>query len=52
MNMFVLHSLLPDMPLRTVFRGVWPFVAADCVRLAILATFPQISLWLPRLLFH
>ena len=52
MNMFVLHTLLPDMPLRTVFRGVWPFVAADCVRLAILASFPQISLWLPKLLFH
>jgi C4-dicarboxylate transporter, DctM subunit len=52
MNMFVLHTLLPDMPLRTVFRGVWPFVAADCVRLAILVAFPAISLWLPKLLFQ
>ena len=51
MNMFVVHTLVGDMPLSTVFRGVWPFVAADCVRLAILALVPQISLWLPHLLF-
>jgi TRAP-type C4-dicarboxylate transport system permease large subunit len=49
--MFVVHTLVEDMPLSTVFRGVWPFVAADCVRLAILALFPQISLWLPQILF-
>ena len=51
MNMFVVHTLLDDMPLKTVFNGVWPFVAADCLRLAILALFPAISLWLPNLLF-
>ena len=51
MNMFVLHTLLPDVPLRGIFRGVWPFVAADCVRLAVLVAFPALSLWLPNLLF-
>jgi TRAP-type C4-dicarboxylate transport system permease large subunit len=50
MNLFVLSTLLPDVPTRTVFRGVMPFVAADCVRLAILVALPIISTWLPSLM--
>jgi tripartite ATP-independent transporter DctM subunit len=50
MNLFVLKSLLPDVPTGTVFRGVMPFMWADVVRLAILAAFPIISLWLPRMM--
>jgi C4-dicarboxylate transporter DctM subunit len=33
-----------------VFRGVLPFMGADVVRLAILITFPAISLWLPGMM--
>jgi tripartite ATP-independent transporter DctM subunit len=51
MNIFVLRTLLPHIPTGTVFRGVLPFVVADCVRLAILIAFPAISLYLPNLLF-
>jgi tripartite ATP-independent transporter DctM subunit len=47
MNLFVLNSLLPDVGLRTIFRGVWPFVAMQLVILAILIAFPALSLWLP-----
>ena len=47
MNLFVLGSLLPNVPQRTVFRGVIPFVAADIVRLGLLIAFPVLSLWLP-----
>jgi len=50
MNMFVLKSLLPEVPTGTVFRGVMPFMWADVVRLAILVAFPWISLWLPSLM--
>ena len=50
MNLFVLSTLLPEVPTRTVFRGVMPFVAVDCVRLAILVAFPVISLWLPGMM--
>jgi TRAP-type C4-dicarboxylate transport system permease large subunit len=50
MNLFVLSTLLPQVPTRTVFRGVMPFVAADCIRLAILVSFPAISLWLPGMM--
>jgi tripartite ATP-independent transporter DctM subunit len=50
MNLFVLSSLLPDVPTPTLFRGVIPFVIADIVRLGILIAFPAISLWLPSAL--
>jgi C4-dicarboxylate transporter DctM subunit len=50
MNLFVLNTLLPEVPTRTIFRGVLPFMLADCVRLAILIAFPAISLYLPSLM--
>jgi tripartite ATP-independent transporter DctM subunit len=50
MNLFVLSTLLPQVPATTVFRGVLPFMSADIVRLAILIAFPAISLWLPGMM--
>lgn len=47
MNLFVINALLPAVPLNQIFRGVWPFVVADVVRLGILVAFPAIALWLP-----
>jgi len=51
LNVFVLRTLLPEIPLGTMFRGVVPFIAADFVRLTLLIAFPIISLLLPRLFF-
>ena len=50
MNLFVLNTLLPQVPTRTIFHGVLPFIGADCIRLAILIAFPIISLYLPSLM--
>jgi tripartite ATP-independent transporter DctM subunit len=50
MNLFVLKTLLPNVPQNTVFRGVLPFMLADCVRMALLIAFPAISLYLPSLM--
>ena len=47
MNLFVLNTLLPQVPTRVIFRGVLPFMAVDCVRLAILIALPILSTWLP-----
>ena len=47
---FVLHGMAPDIPLRTIYRGVLPFIVADLILLALLALFPAITLWLPALL--
>ena len=47
---FVLHGLAPSIPVRDIYRGVVPFIAADLVLLAMLVVFPGLALWLPTLL--
>ena len=51
LNIFVVRGTLPDVGTYTIMKGVMPFVAADIVRLAIIATFPILSLLLPNALF-
>ncbi|MDO5369540.1 TRAP transporter large permease, partial [Paracoccus sp. (in: a-proteobacteria)] len=46
MNVFVLRSVVPDVPLATIFRGVFPFWVADMARLTLIVGIPGISLWL------
>ncbi len=46
MNVFVLRSVLTDVPLRTMFAGILPFWAADILRLALLIAVPAFSLML------
>jgi C4-dicarboxylate transporter, DctM subunit len=47
---FLLHGLAREIPMRTIYRGVAPFIVADLVLLAVLTIFPAIALWLPRAL--
>ncbi|WP_137042795.1 TRAP transporter large permease [Pseudolabrys sp. FHR47] len=47
MNVFVIKSVIKDVKLSTVFKGVLPFVLTDIVRLAILILFPILATWLP-----
>jgi tripartite ATP-independent transporter DctM subunit len=47
LNVFVIKSIVPDVPLSRVFAGVIPFIAADVVRLLLIFAFPIIALWLP-----
>jgi tripartite ATP-independent transporter DctM subunit len=47
---FILHGLAPQIPIRTIYRGVTPFIIADLILLALLTLFPTISTWLPAVL--
>lgn len=47
MNLFVIKSLQPDVPLSVVMRGVVPFVVADILKIVLLVAFPTLALWLP-----
>jgi TRAP-type C4-dicarboxylate transport system permease large subunit len=47
MNVFVIKSVIKDVKLSTIFKGVLPFVATDIIRLAILILFPILATWLP-----
>lgn len=46
-NVFVVKSIVPDVPIQDIFRGILWFVVMDWLTIVILIIFPQISLWLP-----
>jgi tripartite ATP-independent transporter DctM subunit len=46
MNVFVIKTVAPDVPIADIFKGVFPFVLSDLVRLALLILFPSLALGL------
>ena len=50
LNVFIINSLAPDVPMRETFKGVIPFFLSEMVRITLLVLFPAISLVLPHLL--
>ena len=47
LNVFVVHGMAKDLPLKVIFTGILPFLVADLIRLGILAVWPEVTLWLP-----
>ncbi len=52
MNVFVISALAKDTPMSQTFKGVAPFFGAELVRVAILVSFPALTLWLPKFLLY
>jgi tripartite ATP-independent transporter DctM subunit len=50
MNVYILKGIVPGIPLEVIFKGIWPFLGAIIVCLAILLAFPQIATFLPSLI--
>ena len=50
LNCFVVNAVRPDIPLTTVFRGIMPFFLADVATVGLFLAFPEIILWVPRLM--
>lgn len=50
LNVFVLQGVAPDIPLKSIFRGIMPFFYVDVFRLVALTVFPWLTLWLPSVL--
>ena len=48
MNVFVISGIARNVPMYTIFRGIWPFFAAMLICLLLLVAFPQIALYLPE----
>lgn len=46
-NLFVIKSLQPTVPLSKIMKGAMPFIVADLVKIALLIAFPALVLWLP-----
>jgi C4-dicarboxylate transporter, DctM subunit len=47
MNLFVLNSLLKNVTMGAIFRGVWPMCLALVLALGLVLEFPALALWLP-----
>lgn len=50
-NVFAMAGIATDVPMYTIFRGIFPFFLCMCLCILILTFFPQIALYLPGLLF-
>ncbi len=50
MNVYILKGVAPEVPLEVIFKGIWPFLGAIIICLAILIAFPQIATFLPGLI--
>ncbi len=48
LNVFVINSMAPGVPMSESFRGVLPFLASDFIRVLILIAFPVLTLGLLR----
>jgi C4-dicarboxylate transporter DctM subunit len=48
-NVYVIKGIAEDVPLETIFKGIFPFLGALVVAVAILMAFPQIATFLPSL---
>ncbi|MDQ2086305.1 TRAP transporter large permease [Herbivorax sp. ANBcel31] len=52
MNVFIIKGVAKDIPLETIYKGVWPFLIAIIVCLTILIAFPQLVTFLPNLITY
>jgi C4-dicarboxylate transporter DctM subunit len=50
MNVFIMKGVADDVPLDTIFKGIFPFLLADVARLITIIAFPAVTLFLPALL--
>ncbi len=47
---YVIHGVKPDIPLKTIFKGCVPFLAAMIVCVGLLIIFPGLATFLPNLM--
>lgn len=50
MNVYVIKGVAADVPIELIFKGVWPFLFAVILCLAILIAFPSLATFLPTVL--
>lgn len=50
MNVYVIKGVAPDVPLETIFKGIWPFLGAVIVCVLLLLAVPELATFLPNIL--
>jgi tripartite ATP-independent transporter DctM subunit len=51
-NVFVIKGIAPEIPLNTIFKGIFPFLYALIILTIIIVLFPQIATFLPSLISY
>ena len=48
-NVYVIKGIAPEIPLETIFKGIFPFLVAILLNTGIMMAFPKVALFLPSL---
>jgi len=48
LNLYIVKSIAPDVPLSHVLWGVFPFLVIEAIVIVLVCIFPEIALWLPN----
>ena len=51
LNVYVVNSIARDVPMSETYKGVWPFLASDLLRMLLLLFFPSLTLGFVALFF-
>jgi tripartite ATP-independent transporter DctM subunit len=51
MNLFVIQAQAPDVKITAIYRGIIPFLVAPFVLVLFMFLWPELALWLPRVLY-
>ena len=51
MNFFIIKGVSQDIPLETIFKGIWPFLWCILILIVLLMVFPSVATFLPNLVF-
>ncbi len=51
MNLFVIQAQAPDVKIGAIYRGILPFLLAPLALIVLLLIFPDLALYLPRLIY-
>lgn len=51
LSAYYLKAIMPDWELKDIYKGMMPFMFLQAFAVALLYLYPQIVLWLPKLLF-
>ncbi|MEX1329594.1 MAG: TRAP transporter large permease subunit [Desulfobacterales bacterium] len=51
LSAYYIKGVMPEWELLDIYKGMMPFMALQCLGVALVYFFPQLSLWLPGVLF-
>jgi len=51
-GVYIIAGVAKDIPLEVIFKGIFPFIVVFALALIILIAFPEIALFLPKLMIQ